>query len=47
MGNNEKGTTRKEYFPTVVERLKMKINLTQNLTTLVTGHGNEIISTQV
>jgi len=35
-----KGTTTKEYFPTVVEKLKMKINLTQNLTSLVTGHGN-------
>jgi len=40
MGNNKKGTTTKEYFPTVAERLKMKINLTQLLTTLVTGHGN-------
>ena len=40
MGNNKKGTTTKEYFPTVVERLKMKINPTQHLTTLVTGHGN-------
>ena len=35
-----KGTTTKEYFPTVVERLKMKINLTQNLTTVVTSYGN-------
>ena len=39
MGDN-KGTTTKEYFPTVVERLKMKINLTQHSTTLATGHGN-------
>jgi hypothetical protein len=29
----------KEYFPEVAERLKMKINLTQNFTTIVTGHG--------
>ena len=36
----DKETTIKEYFPTVVERLKMKINLTHHLTTLVTGHGN-------
>jgi ribonuclease HI len=34
-----KGTTTKEYFPTVVERLKMKINLTQHLTTLVVATG--------
>jgi len=40
MGNNKKRTTTKEYFPTVVERLKIKINLTQHLTTLMTGHGN-------
>jgi hypothetical protein len=44
MGDNKqgdyKGTITKEYFPTVEERLKMKINLTQQLTTLVTGHGN-------
>ena len=43
-----KGTTTKEYFPTVVEKLKMKINLTQNLTTLVTGpREHKIVSTQV
>jgi len=35
-----KGTITKEYFPTVEKRPKMKINLTQHLTTLVTGHGN-------
>jgi len=29
----------KEYFPNVEERLKMKINLTQNFTAIVTGHG--------
>ena len=34
-----KGRTMKEYFPEVAERLKMKINRTQNFTTTVTGHG--------
>jgi hypothetical protein len=35
-----KGAITKEYFPVVPERLKMKINITQNFTTMVTGHGN-------
>ena len=35
-----KGAITHEYFPVVAERLKMKINITQNFTTLVTGHGN-------
>ena len=34
-----KGSITKEYFPNVEERLKIKINLTQNLTAIVTGHG--------
>ena len=34
-----KGRTTKEFFPEVSERLKTKINLTQNFTTMVTGHG--------
>jgi len=34
-----KGSITKEYFPNVEERLKMDINLTQNLTAIVTGHG--------
>jgi hypothetical protein len=34
-----KGSITKEYFPNVEERLKMKINLTQNFTAIVTGHG--------
>jgi hypothetical protein len=34
-----KGQTTKEFFPEVSERLKMKINPTQNFTTMVTGHG--------
>jgi len=34
-----KGSTTNEFFPDVAERLQMKINLTQNLTSIVTGHG--------
>jgi hypothetical protein len=34
-----KGKTKKEYFPDVAEKLKMKLRLTQNLTALVSGHG--------
>ena len=34
-----KRQNKKEFFPDVTERLKMKINLTQNFTTIVTGHG--------
>ena len=30
----------KEYFPTVTERLNMKISTNQHLTTMLTGHGN-------
>jgi hypothetical protein len=32
------GSTTKEYFPYVGVRLKMKSNLTQNFTAIVTGH---------
>jgi len=35
-----KGEITKEYFPVFADRLKMKINITQNCTTMVTGHGN-------
>jgi hypothetical protein len=35
-----KGQTTKEYFPIVADRLNMKINITHNFTTMVTGHGN-------
>jgi hypothetical protein len=35
-----KGSITKEYYPKVAERLHTKINLTQNFTTIVTGHGN-------
>ena len=34
-----KGRTTKEYFPDVSERLKMKLQLTQNFTAIVSGHG--------
>jgi hypothetical protein len=30
----------KEYFPIVADRLNMKVNITRNFTTMVTGHGN-------
>jgi hypothetical protein len=36
MGPNYKGSN---HFPVVNETLKMKINITQNFTTMVTGHG--------
>jgi hypothetical protein len=35
-----KGGITKEYFPKVAQRLHTKINLTQNFTIIVTGHGN-------
>ena len=35
-----KGTITKDYFPKVIERLKMKISTNQSLTTMMTGHGN-------
>jgi hypothetical protein len=34
-----KGRTTKEYFLDVTERLKMKIQLTQNITAIIRGHG--------
>jgi hypothetical protein len=35
-----KGEITKDYFPIFADRLNMKINITQNFTTMVTGHGN-------
>jgi len=35
-----KGKITKEYFPVVADRLQMKINITQNFTTMATRHGN-------
>ena len=41
-----KGRTTKEFSPDITERLKMKINLTQNFTTMVTSRGkNKLIFT--
>jgi hypothetical protein len=34
------GVTAKLYFLKVADRLKLKINVTPNLTMIVTGHGN-------
>ena len=36
----KKGRITKDYFLKVAERLHAKIHLTQNFTTIVTGHGN-------
>jgi hypothetical protein len=40
---NWEGTTKaaltKQFFPNITDRLKMKINVTSNFTTMVTGHG--------
>ena len=35
-----KGSTAKELFPDIEGRLKVKLNLTENVTTILTGHGN-------
>jgi len=37
MGPKTRGQITKEYFPIVADRLKMKINITHNFTTMVTG----------
>jgi hypothetical protein len=37
-----KGEITKAYFPVVADRLNMNINITSNLTTIVTGHSNII-----
>jgi len=34
-----KAATTKQYFPTVQDRLRININLTPNLTAMLTGHG--------
>jgi hypothetical protein len=38
--NTTKGKITKDYFPEVAGRLNTKINITQNLTTMITDHGN-------
>jgi hypothetical protein len=35
-----KGAITKSFFPKIAEMLKLKINVTPNFTTMVTGHGN-------
>jgi len=35
-----KGAITKLYFPKIADRLILKINVTPNFTTMVTGHGN-------
>jgi hypothetical protein len=35
-----KGTITKSFFPNIADRLKLKINVTTNFATGVTGHGN-------
>jgi hypothetical protein len=35
-----KGKITKEYFLVVADRLYMRINITHNFTSMVTGHGN-------
>jgi hypothetical protein len=37
--NSTKGRITKDFFPEVKESLNMKVNLTQNFTAMVTGHG--------
>jgi ribonuclease HI len=38
--NCTKAAITKQYFPTLQERLNMKIRVTQNIAAMVTGHGN-------
>ena len=35
-----KSAITKEYFPVIADRLSMNINITTNLTIIITGHGN-------
>jgi hypothetical protein len=35
-----KGAITKSFFPRIADRLKMKLNVTPNFTTMVTEHGN-------
>jgi len=39
MGRLYKGSNNKTVFPNVKDRLKLRININPNFTTLVTGHG--------
>jgi len=40
MGQHNKGAITKLFFPKIADRLKLKINVTPNFTTMVTEHGN-------
>jgi len=40
MGQYNKRRNYEIIFPQIADRLKFKINVTPNLTTMVTGHGN-------
>jgi hypothetical protein len=35
-----KGPITKTFFPKILDRLKLKINVNSNFTTIITGHGN-------
>ena len=39
-GETTKGSITEEFFPSVESRLAVNINLSQNVTTITTGHGN-------
>ncbi|KAJ4431228.1 hypothetical protein ANN_19825 [Periplaneta americana] len=38
--NTAKGQITKSFFPNINDRLKLKLNITPNFTTIITGHGN-------
>jgi hypothetical protein len=38
--NTTKGAITKSFFPKIADRLKLKIYISPNFTTMVTGHGN-------
>ena len=38
--NSTKGAIKKTFSPKIADRLKLKINVTPNFTTMVKGHGN-------
>ena len=40
LDNTTKGAITKSFFPKIADRLKLKINVTPNFTTMITGHGN-------
>jgi hypothetical protein len=40
MGGNNKRSITKEFFPSVERRVAVNLNLSPNVTTIMTGHGN-------